>query len=130
MSFSVHNVRRRGDQNEKIQKLRDQVRESLRFCHYSYSTKKNCIQWILRYIRFNNRRYPKNMGKPEIEMFLSRLAINNNIASATRNRMLIVILFLYKLVLKTPIDADFRANYPARHKRSRNALASATTVAM
>ena len=71
-----------------------------------------------------------NMEKPDIERFLSHLVINGNVAVATQKQALNAILFLYMLDLKTPIDADFRANYPARHKRSRNSLASATTVAM
>lgn len=40
-------------------RLMDQVREVLRFHHYSLSTEKSCVQSILRYIRFNNRRHPK-----------------------------------------------------------------------
>jgi len=38
-------------------RLMDQVREPLRFHHYACSTEKNYIQWILRYIRFNDRRH-------------------------------------------------------------------------
>ncbi len=39
-------------------RLMDQVKETLRFYHYSYSTEKNYVQWILRYIRFNDRQHP------------------------------------------------------------------------
>jgi hypothetical protein len=51
-------------------RLMDQVRETLRFFHYAPSTEKSYIQWILRYIRFHDRRHPREMGKPEIERFL------------------------------------------------------------
>ena len=64
-------------------RLMDQVRETLRFYHYSYSTEKSHVHWILRYIRFNNRRHPKDMGKLEIERLLSDLAIHRNVSHAT-----------------------------------------------
>lgn len=98
-------------------KLMDQVRETLRFYHYAYSTEKSYIQWILRYIRFNNRRHPKDMGKTEIERFLSHLAINRDVSAATQNQAFNAILFLYKAVLKQPIEADIRANRASKPKR-------------
>ena len=92
----------------------DQVRETLRFYHYSYSTEKNYVQWILRYIRFSDRRHPKVMGKTEIERFLSHLAINCNVSAATQNQALNAILFLYKVVLKKSIAAGFRSDVLSR----------------
>ena len=98
-------------------KLMDQVRETLRFYHYAYSTEKSYVQWILRYIRFNDRRHPNQMGKTEIERFLSHLAINRNVSAATQNQALSAILFLYKEILKSPIDADIRAHRANKAKR-------------
>lgn len=105
------------DFTPKPGKLMAQVRETLRFYHYSYSTEKSYIQWILRYIRFNDRRHPNEMGKPEIERFLSHLAINRNVAAATQNQALNAILFLYKSVLKSPIDAEIRARRASKPKQ-------------
>lgn len=98
-------------------RLMDQVTETLRFYHYAYSTEKSYVQWILRYIRFNNRRHPKDMGKLEIERFLSHLAINRNVSLATQNQAFNAILFLYKHVLKIQIDAEIRANRANKPKR-------------
>lgn len=98
-------------------RLMDQVKETLRFYHYAYSTEKSYTQWILRYIRFNNRRHPKEMGKQEIERFLSHLAINRNVAIATQNQALNAILFLYKEVLKQPLEFEIRANKASKPKR-------------
>jgi integrase-like protein len=50
----------------KSVRLMDQVKETLRFHHYAYRTEKNYIHWILRYIRFNNRLHPNDMGKSDI----------------------------------------------------------------
>lgn len=57
-------------------KLMDQVRETLRFYHYAYCTEKSNDDWILKFIRFNGKRHPKEMGKLEIERYLSHLAVN------------------------------------------------------
>ncbi len=56
----------------KSVRLMDQVREVLRFHHYAYNTEKSYVTWILQYIRFNNRRHPKDMGKAEVESFLNQ----------------------------------------------------------
>ncbi len=98
-------------------RLMDQVRETLRFYHYAYSTEKSYVQWILRYIRFNDRRHPKDMGKPEIERFLSHLAINRNVSASTQNQAFNAIIFLYKVVIKSPIEADIRANRTSKPRR-------------
>jgi hypothetical protein len=88
----------------KAGRLMDQVREVLRFYHYAYSTEKSYVDWILRYIRFNDRKHPKEMGKYEIERFLSHLTINRGVSAATQNQALNAILFLYRDVLKSPIE--------------------------
>ncbi len=98
-------------------RLMQQVRETLRFHHYAYSTEKSYTQWILRYIRFNDRHHPKEMGKQEIERFLSHLATNRDVTASTQNQALNAILFLYKHVLKLPIEADIRAIRSTRPKR-------------
>jgi len=55
--------------------LMDQVREALRYYHYAYRTEKSYSYWILQYIKFyGNKIHPKDMGKNEVERFLSYLA--------------------------------------------------------
>jgi Phage integrase, N-terminal SAM-like domain len=46
------------------------------------------VQWIVRYILFHNKRHPKDMGVPEIEEFLTHLAVEGNVAAATQNQAL------------------------------------------
>ena len=48
-----------------------QVRDVIRTKHYLYRTKQIYVQWIYRYIIFHNKRHPKDMGVPEIEIFLT-----------------------------------------------------------
>ena len=70
----------------KSARLMDQVREVLRFHHYTYNTEKSYLSWILQFIRFHNKKHPKDMGKAEVEAFLSHLAINRNVSASTRNQ--------------------------------------------
>ena len=57
-------------------KLLDQVREVVRYHHYAIRTEQMYIKWILDYIRFNGTRDPREMGKPELEQFLSHSEIS------------------------------------------------------
>jgi Phage integrase, N-terminal SAM-like domain len=58
------------------------------------------VQWIVRYILFHNKRHPKDMEVPEIEEFLTHLAVEGNVTAATQNQALNAILFLYRQVLQ------------------------------
>jgi len=80
-------------------KLLDIVREKIRFKHYSISTEKTYIHWIKRYIFFHNKKHPIEMGKREIEQFLTSLAVKNMVSPTTQNQAFSAILFLYKEVL-------------------------------
>lgn len=97
-------------------RLMDQVRETLRFYHYAYNTEKSYVEWILRFIRFNNKKHPKEMGKLEIERFLSHLAVNRDVAASTQNQAFNAIMFLYKKVLGLEMDLDIRATRASKRK--------------
>ncbi len=56
-------------------RLLDQVRDKLRKLHYSPRTEEAYIGWIKRFIWFHNKRHPRDMGAPEVEAFLSNLAV-------------------------------------------------------
>jgi len=60
-------------------KLLDQVVAKIRFKHYSRRTEQSYSHWIKRYILFHGKRHPKEMGAPEIEVFLSALATDRNV---------------------------------------------------
>jgi integron integrase len=57
------------------------------------------------------------MGKPEIERFLSHLAINRNVAPSTQNQAMNAILFLYKHVLDMPLDDRIDAIRSRKRKK-------------
>ena len=98
-------------------KLLDQVRDKIRFKHYSIRTEHAYVDWIKRYILFHGKRHPQEMGKQEAEQFLSHLAVDRNVAASTQNQALSAILFLYKEVLEQDIgwlENVERAKRPAR----------------
>ena len=80
-------------------KLLDIVRDKIRFKHYSISTEKTYIHWIKHYIFFHNKKHPIEMGKAEIESFLTHLATTKRVSPTTQNQAFNAILFLYKEVL-------------------------------
>jgi len=80
-------------------KLLDIVRDKIRFKHYSFSTEKTYVYWIKHYIFFHSKKHPVDMGKYEIEQFLTSLAIKNKVSPSTQNQAFSAILFLYKEVL-------------------------------
>jgi site-specific recombinase XerD len=80
-------------------KLLDRVRDKIRFKHYSLSTERTYIHWIKHYIFYHNKKHPIEMGKEEIEAFLTFLAVNKKVSPTTQNQAFSAILFLYKEVL-------------------------------
>jgi integron integrase len=90
-------------------KLLDQVRDSLRVKHYAYRTEESYVQWIRRYILFHNKRHPKDMAEPEVQAFLTHLAVEGNVAASTQNQALSALLFLYRHVLNQPLSQSVNA---------------------
>ncbi|MEN3332735.1 MAG: hypothetical protein V7641_2100 [Blastocatellia bacterium] len=85
-------------------KLLEQVRNEIRMRHYSIRTEEAYVRWIKEFILFHGKRHPAEMGEREVNNFLSHLAVNRNVAASTQNQALSAILFLYKDVLKQPLD--------------------------
>jgi hypothetical protein len=76
-------------------RLLDQVREKLRYRHYSLRTERAYMDWIRRFILFHQKRHPAEMGTVEIEAFLTHLAIKRHVSASTQNQVLSALLFLY-----------------------------------
>jgi len=85
-------------------KLLDLVRDKVRFKHYSYSTERTYVHWIKHYIIFHGKKHPIEMGKTEIESFLTFLATKKMVSPTTQNQAFSAILFLYKEVLGIDIS--------------------------
>jgi integron integrase len=75
------------------------AREQMRVRHLSYQTEKCYLQWMRRFIAFAGRRHPRELGGPEVQAFLTHLAVKRGVSPSTQNQALQALLFLYKRVL-------------------------------
>jgi integron integrase len=84
--------------------------------HYSIRTEDAYHDWVERFIRFHGVRHPSTMGEPEVNAFLTHLAVERNVAASTQTQALCALLFLYRQVLGKPLDElkVVRANRPKR----------------
>jgi integron integrase len=84
-------------------RLLDQVRERVRYLHYSLSTEHSYVQWVRRFVRFHGLRHPREMGGAEVERFLAHLADQRQASASTHKQALSALLFLYRQVLGTEL---------------------------
>jgi integron integrase len=83
----------------------DRVRDALRARHYSIRTEEAYVAWIKRFVRFHGMRHPRELGEAEINAFLTHLAVDDRVASATQSQALSALLFLYHEVLRRPLGS-------------------------
>jgi integron integrase len=98
-------------------KLLDQLRYAIRRKHYSIRTEEAYVNWARRFILFHKRRHPKDMGTPEIETFLTHLAVDRNVSASTQNQALNALVFLYRHVLHQDLEDEINAVRAKRPRR-------------
>jgi integron integrase len=102
-------------------RLLDQVRERIRYLHYSLSTEKVYLYWVRFFIRWSARngqmRHPRDMGPSEVEAFLSMLAVERKVSASTHNQALSAVLFLYREVLNVELPWLDNINRPTQQRR-------------
>lgn len=80
--------------------LLTETRNALRVRQLGLSTEKGCLYWIRRLIRFHRPRRPRDLGKKDLESFLTHLAVDREVSPSTQNQALQAILFMYREVLE------------------------------
>ena len=95
----------------KDQRIMDEVRDVMRLHHYSIRTERAYSDWIKRYIHFHKMtsREDLNDGEKKIEAFLTHLAVDQDLSSSSQNQAMNALVFLYKRVLKQPLDKSINA---------------------
>lgn len=91
-------MEKEGNKNNSI--IIEKMRDNLKLRHYSIRTEEAYLNWINRYLLFNNNRDLMVLGENEISEFLTQLAVKENVAASTQNLALCSIIFLYKEVLR------------------------------
>lgn len=102
-------------------RLLDQVRERIRYLHYSLSTEKTYLYWVRFFILWHGRTHkmthPRDMGAKEVEAFLTMLATERKVSASTHNQALSALLFLYREVLEADLPWLTDINRPTQTKR-------------
>ena len=87
----------------KIKKMKspflNQVRERLQRLNYSIRTEESYLNWIKRYILFHNKRHPAELGRADMEAFLTDWVVRGRVSASTQNQALSALVFMYKKVL-------------------------------
>ena len=76
--------------------LLDRLREAIRRLHYSRRTKEACVHWTTRFIFFNGKRHPSELGESAVKAFLNHFATDRRVAASTQDQPLSALLFLFK----------------------------------
>lgn len=87
-----------------MSQLLDTIRQTVRRKNYSPQTAETYVKWAYQFILFNKKRHPSEMGKPEIETYLSYLANTCHLSASSRNQCHYALKFMYNEVLGIQID--------------------------
>lgn len=97
-------------------RILDEMRDVMRRRHYSIRTEQAYCEWVKRYaLHFNMKsRNDLRNGEKKIEDYLTFLARDRQVAASTQNQALNALVFLYKHVLKQPLDQKINAERAAK----------------
>jgi integron integrase len=101
-------------------KLEEQLRRKIRGVGHSYNTEKAYVQNYHKFLAFikdeqGAYRHPKELGKREVENFLTHLAADKNLAPDTQRVALASLKFLFEQVLEVDIGmVSFQLSTKAR----------------
>lgn len=102
-------------------RLLDQVRERIRYLHYSLQTEKAYVYWVRLFVRWSgaggNMRHPRELGAVEVEACLTMLANERQVSPATHRQALNALLFLYRQVLGMELPWMQQIGRPPERKR-------------
>ena len=81
------------------ERLLDQIRERVRYLHYSIRTEQAYVYWTRGFILFHGKKHPRDLGGTEVEGYLTWLANDRQVAASTHKQALSALAFLYQQVL-------------------------------
>ena len=87
-------------QSQNPPKLLDRLREKCRVLRRSDSTATSYCHYAREFILFHGKRHPQEMREPEIEAYLTFLAVKRRVSPSTQNIAFNALRFLYEQVLE------------------------------
>jgi integron integrase len=97
--------------------VEDEVIRVLRLRHRSYRTEQSYLHWLRRFGAYIGFKEPRTATQEDLEQYLSHLAVDGKVSSATQRVVFNALLFLFRHVLTTEIvglDNAVRARIPRR----------------
>jgi integron integrase len=90
-------------------KLKQQLYEKIRTEGKDVKTADAYWGWIKRFLLYAQMKrgewvHPKDMGRPQVEKFLTHLAVDQNVAPSTQNQALAGLCYLYNVLLEKPLE--------------------------
>jgi site-specific recombinase XerD len=98
-------------------RLLDQLREQLRYLHYSLRTEEAYVHWVRAFVRWSGMRHPRQMGAAEVQAFLAWLATERRVSVSTHRQALAALLFLYQKVFGLQLPWMQELDRPQRKPR-------------
>ena len=100
-------------------KMLVEMRDLMRWRHYSIHAERVYCHWVTRYVHFHNMQARDDLPDRErkIEARLTHLARDLQVASSTRIQVMNALVFLYKHLLKQPLSGGIDAHRARRRAR-------------
>jgi hypothetical protein len=101
-------------------KLLEQARALMRVKHRSIRTEAAYLAWMERFLRFHRDRagrwvHPAEIENSHVEVFLTYLALAGKVAANTQYQAFFALLFLFREVLKMPLEVNAVRGKAPRH---------------
>jgi integron integrase len=90
------------------------VAETMFTRHYAKRTIETYIIWITDFIHFHKCHHPAHMGDTEVEAYLNHLVLNKDVAASTQSTALNALVFLYREIIKQPLNLNLNFAKSAR----------------
>ncbi|HEU5211117.1 MAG TPA: integron integrase [Longimicrobiales bacterium] len=97
-------------------RLLAQVRIAIRVRQFSPRTEQAYVAWIRRFVLHHGKRHPAQLDAGAVEAYLAHLA-SRRVSASTQRQAASAILFLYREVLRQPMELPGRVARPAIPKR-------------
>lgn len=80
-----------------------QLQNALRLRNYSLRTEQAYLYWTRKFLAFYPHLLPQEMGSRQVSAFLTRLAVESNLAASSQNQALSALLFFFREVLQREV---------------------------
>jgi len=118
---------RKADDDPEIFKYIEELKKTLRLKHYSIRTEQTYEDWSRRYLKYCREMEYDPQDGSSVKLYLTYLAVKQDVASATQDQAFNSILFLFRNVFDCDLG-DLRGTVRARKKINLPAVLSVDEV--